>query len=366
MAIRWLGAFFLYKLVVFSIAYVSLYLIPKTGAFTFEHFINLFYQWDAKHFLRVAMAGYDTLEPSIQVFPLYPALIRLIKPLIGNWIQAGFAVAQIASFFAFYFLYKLARLDLGENESKVALILFAMFPTAYFLSAPYTEPLFCALTFGGIYFARTDRFAAAALLCLGASLTRYTGLLLAPALGLHWYFCRQRLKREQTLGFALATASVLAGFAGYLALNKYYFNEWFYYLDEQSKHWDMRLTPPFAGALRAVSYWKWSSGDYKISYSLAQLATMAFALLALVPVFRSAHQKRFYVGAIWMSLNLALFSCLSLWMSHPRFILTLYPMYIALAPWFSRSPLRLGFYGLTCAGMFAMFWALYLSAQWAF
>jgi hypothetical protein len=43
----------------------------------------------------------------------------------------------------------------------------------------------------------------------------------------------------------------------------------------------------------------------------------------------------------------------------------LYPLFMAIAPWFARSPLRLMLYGLGSAGLFGIYWALYLNAQWA-
>ncbi|MBI3543699.1 MAG: hypothetical protein HY075_10545, partial [Deltaproteobacteria bacterium] len=170
-----LRAFLGYKLAVFAVALVALMAFAGIQPESVSHFVSLLYEWDAKHILRVAREGYLAAEPSIQVYPVFPLLIRAFHVVVPSWEWAGVLAAQAGSFFGFLYFYRLARLELDEKTAKLALALFAFFPTAYFLSVTYTETAFCALSFGAVYQLRRERFAPAAALAFLAALTRVNG-----------------------------------------------------------------------------------------------------------------------------------------------------------------------------------------------
>ncbi len=76
-------------------------------------------------------------------------------------------------------LYRLTALELSESAARRAVLYLCVFPTGFFLFAPYTESLFLALTVGALYAARRRAWAAAAGLAVLAALTRSPGVLLA-------------------------------------------------------------------------------------------------------------------------------------------------------------------------------------------
>lgn len=355
----WVERFLVYKLCVLSLAFVGIATFAKIWPVSLSHLLGLFYQWDAKHILRVAQEGYLAAEPSIQVFPVFPLIIRLFYGIVWNWNAAGFLATQACSAAAFYFFYKLARLDLDERESTIALALFAFFPTAYVLTAPYTESAFCAFSFGCVYFFRRERFGwACALACLAAA-TRITGLLLAPAIFVHWLFHQ----RKNTRGATLAALGAVAGYGLYLGLNKYLYGNWFYYMGEQAKHWGVRLSWPFHGAFEAFAAWNTRSADQRMTIIIIEVGFTLAALAGLVIAW--IKRLRPTVDLAYWALNLILLICMNFWLSRPRYVLTLYPMFLAAAPWLAKRTHWLLGYLFVSSALFGIYWALYLNAQWA-
>jgi hypothetical protein len=84
--------------------------------------------------------------------------------------------------------------------------------------------------------------------------------------------------------------------------------------------------------------------------------------IAMLPI---VWRRKNAFDTAWMCANLALLVCLDFWLSRPRYVLTLYPMFLAAAPWFASS-IRLSLYLLGSVSLFGIYWAMYLSAKWAF
>ena len=147
---------------------------------------DIWARWDSVWFLRIASDGYGEIEVAAAAFyPLYPALLALLDPLFfGHTIVAGLAVSLAACAVAFVLLHRLAAERLGVDGARRAVLYLAVFPTALFLQAVYSESLFLALAIGAFLLAERGRFAAAAGLAGLAMLTRPVGFALLPALAL--------------------------------------------------------------------------------------------------------------------------------------------------------------------------------------
>ena len=149
---------------------------------------------DALWFLRIATDGYRTDDNSAAFFPLYPLAIRAVALLPGvGPLGAALLVSNAALFGALVVLHALTRLELGDAHARRSLLLVALFPTACFLLAPYTESLFLLLSLLAFWYARRDRWALAALAGAGAALTRSVGLVLILAL---WVEAVRQWRRE--------------------------------------------------------------------------------------------------------------------------------------------------------------------------
>ena len=144
------------KILVLTIGYAVAYLTSGPAS-PLTIIINMFYHWDAPHYVSIAENGYvNTGDPAnfIVFFPLYPALIRLFTVDFNYASLSALIISNVSSLVAFAYLYKLAKLEFNESVALKAVLFLSVFPTAYFLSAPYTEGLFFALAIACIYYAR--------------------------------------------------------------------------------------------------------------------------------------------------------------------------------------------------------------------
>jgi len=140
-------------------------------------------RWDSVHFLRIAEHGYSTSEAAF--YPLYPALVSGVgRALGGHYILGGVLVSLLAALGAFVLLERLAEERLGGSGARRALLYLALFPTAFFLQAVYSESLFLLLCLAAFALAERGRFAYAGVIVGLAMLTRPAGIVLLPALAL--------------------------------------------------------------------------------------------------------------------------------------------------------------------------------------
>jgi hypothetical protein len=139
-------------------------------------------RWDSNWYVDIAHRGYTHADVEPAFFPLYPVAMRGLGALMGSVVVAGVAISLAACIVALTLLWRLTALELGEGAATRAVVLLALFPTALFFSAVYTEALFLALELGAFYAARRGRWALAGVLGgLGAA-TRNTGWALTPVL----------------------------------------------------------------------------------------------------------------------------------------------------------------------------------------
>jgi hypothetical protein len=155
-------------------------------------------RWDAAWYLVIARYGY---RPELGVFtssrtaffPLYPLGVRALGWLGAPLVAAGVAVSLAALALALYGIHRLTTLELGvASVARLAVMVTALAPMAFFLSAVYSESLYLALSVGVFWSARQGRWRWVGVLGALAGATRSTGLVLAlPALMLYLYGPRE-------------------------------------------------------------------------------------------------------------------------------------------------------------------------------
>jgi hypothetical protein len=163
---------------------------------------NLPARWDAGWYLGIASDGYSQQThrgQNVAFFPLFPMLMRAGGMLLGShrvmpstfeasaavkMLTAGVAISLGAFLAAMVFLYRLAREDLDEEQSRASLLLTASYPFAVFFSAPYTESLFLLTAVATFYYFRRGRPLPAAMWGFATGLTRPNGCFLSVPLAL--------------------------------------------------------------------------------------------------------------------------------------------------------------------------------------
>lgn len=144
--------------------------------------------WDTAHYLNIALHGYYSLV-SMAFFPLYPLLERAGMFATGDPFTAGLIVSNVAELVMFVVLYRLVERDFGGNRAFYALFYLAIFPTAFFFSAAYSESVFLCLSTLTFYQIRQGRWWLAGLCGFLATCTRPDGLYLTIPF-CYEYLCR--------------------------------------------------------------------------------------------------------------------------------------------------------------------------------
>jgi Mannosyltransferase (PIG-V) len=282
-------------------------------------------QWDAAHYLYLATHGYRATGDArnlIAFFPLYPALIGAVATIGLPARIAALLISNLAGVAAAIILYELARTDGRQRAAFRTAAFFIVFPTAYFLMVGYTEALFCALAFGAVLQARQQRWVAAGMLGGLAAATRLTGLALLPMLVIELLLARRLLR---TAWHALVPPLlILLGFAVYLVTNLLVLGSPVAFVTVQREHWAHSLAAPwvgFAAAIRSLSWrvpWeKLTVGGGEIAGGIAAYATTTLSWLRLRPS-----------DAAYATVLTVMVTFLPFWLSIPRYLLSLYPLFL--------------------------------------
>lgn len=354
-------------------------------------------RWDAAWYLAIADHGYAAASSAsasarAAFFPLYPLLLGGLSALGLPAVAAGVLISVVALWLALYGIHRLTTLELRRaggapadrfavrspaaagEVARLAVLLSALAPMAFFLSAVYSESLYLALSVGLFWFARQGRWALVGVLGGLAAATRNTGvLLLAPALILYLYGPSEEAReermavgvdgrrRERLHGLrrlrprhrlrrdALWLALIPAGlglYVGYLAISA---GDPLMPLQAQAQ-WSRHLAGPFlagwdgaraafAGARQLLSFQSrhlyfplaGSSPGIEAAHNLLLFGFLLAAIPAFVGVLRVLPLA--YGAYVLAALALPLSSPVATQplMSLPRFLLVLFPLNMWLA-----------------------------------
>jgi hypothetical protein len=341
-------------------------------------------RWDASWYLVIAHYGYrPELFPFTSqrtaFFPLYPLGLSGVSWLGVPPILAGVLLSVLALALALYGIHRLTTLELagapglarvGSGEvARLAVLVTAFAPMAFFFSAVYSESLYLALSVGVFWFARQGRWAWVGVLGALAAATRSTGLVLAlPALMLYVYgprrdrppdFVRRvrslrpryRLRRD-VLWLGLLPAG-LGLYMGYLALAGGDGLSPFHVQQVWGRHfagpylgaWD-GIRAGLDGLLQLASqqrqhvYFPIAAGDPFViaGHNLLLLAFLAAGAVATVGVLRVLPLAYGAYVLAALALPLSYPDRAQPLMSLPRFLVVLFPLGIWFAAWLATRP----------------------------
>jgi Mannosyltransferase (PIG-V) len=337
-------------------------------------------RWDAVWYLVIAHYGYrPDLGPFTSsraaFFPLYPLGLRGLSDVGLPPVLAGVLLSLLAFSLALYGIHRLTTLELERSgrprageTARLAVMVTAFAPMAFFFSAVYSESLYLALSVGVFWCARQGRWAAACALAALAGATRSAGIVLAlPVLILYLYGPREdrrpdfarvrrlapryRLRRD-ILWLGLVPAGLLA-YMAYLALSGGDALMPFHAQGVWDRHfagpylgvWD-GIQAAFDGARQLLSlqrhhlYYPVAAGSPFVAagHNLMLLAFVLAAIPALVGVMRLLPLAYgvYVLAALALPLSYPVAS--QPLMSAPRFLVVLFPLSIWLAAWLAARP----------------------------
>jgi hypothetical protein len=349
------------KILIFSLGFVVTCLNERVSPSP-SILMRQFYRWDSPHYVDIAKNGYVNFgEQSLFIvfFPLYPFLIRLATFDYHYMELSALLVSNISSIVAMVYLFKIAKLEFGEETAKRSVMYLSIYPTAYFLSAPFTESVFLAFAIACFYCAIRGKWMWSGFLGLLASLTRINGLILLPALIIE--YLSQKKWKLRDVDFDITWIGLtLVGFLVYLFINYEVTGNFFTFMEIQRTHWYQTLDP-LLGLDRA---WQWAttaSFPQNITVGSAQLVFAILGLLCTVGSFlRLRLSYSFYMLFTWMM-------CVStsFWISIPRYTLAMFPLFILLGV--IGNSKKFNYIALpSCLMSLTFFTILFSSGQWAF
>jgi Mannosyltransferase (PIG-V) len=310
---------------------------PQGG--TTEPFIELWNNWDVRHFIEIATFGYTdprTDPNAAAFFPAFPLLTRAVASIGIPAVIAGMLISTVATAVAAGYLYRLADDDAGSGAGRRAVLYLVLFPTAVFLVAPYSEALFLAGAIPAFYYARRNRWLAASFPAALAVATRAAGIFLM--LGLAVEFLRRNRPPRRHLAVGIATAVIaLAPLIAYGVYMHAATGNAFQFLVDQREGWDRELTPPWTAF---ATTWEAAFTDrlapnFQAAF-MGELVAVAAGLA--VVVWAAARREWGYVA--YMGSLLAVLMTSVWYLSVPRILLTFFPALVFLAGATRRRPLR--------------------------
>ena len=323
--------------------------------------IDVWARWDSDWYLLIAQEGYsDSPSSTPAFFPLYPGLVAVLGRLLaGHYVLAGVLLSLAACAVAFVLLHRLALQLLDAAGARRAVLYLAVFPTALFLGAVYSESLYLALALGSFLLAERGRFFGAGAVAGLAMLTRPVGIALLPALAvLAW---RSSDRRRALLGVA-AAAPIAAIYPLLLGL---WIGEPFAPLRAQEGIWERTLSwaGPFGGLWNGFAALADADPARTLALNVQQLAfTLLFLGLAALAWRRFGAPYGLFALvslAIPLSVPAERFPLLSM----SRFGLVVFPLVLALAALGARRRLHEPIVAVSALllGVAVVQWALW---QW--
>jgi hypothetical protein len=321
---------------------------------------DIWARWDSVFFVRIAEHGYD--RTSAAFAPLYPGLVAVVgHAFFGHYVLAGVVVSLACTLGALVLLYRVAEQRLGADGARRTLLYLALFPTALFLQAVYSESLFLLLALGAFALAERGRFGAAGVTTGLAILARLAGVALLPAIALLAWRSRDRTRALAGLSLAIPVAASYP-----LVLWNQIGDPWAFAHAQDEWHRHVSRAGPFGGVWAALVHWTPSGAgiDHAVAVNAEDLAFLLLFVALSVVVWRrfGAAYGLFAVASLAIPLSYPS----SRWplLSLPRFGLVVFPFFLALAAITTGRP-RLHTALLACSSMFlgiaVVQWALW---QW--
>jgi Gpi18-like mannosyltransferase len=235
---------------------------------------------------------------------------------------------------ALLLMYGLARLEFGPTSVARRSVLFlAVFPTAIFFLAPYSESLFLMLSLWSYWAARRERWGWAAVAAALAASTRAIGIVLLPALAV------EAVHRWREDGGALlprlgAAAATLAGPVLYLGYWALHFHDLAGPFDAQ-RTWRRSFEFPWITAVNAWRYaWHYQS------YWMFDVIVVGIVTVAIVTGVHRLRPTYLTYAGLSLLIPLCYPEAGRPLLSMPRFVAVLFPAFwvIALAVERRRLP----------------------------
>lgn len=326
-----------------------------------SNFFGIWNRWDAISYLDIAMNGYVNSGDgrfTIIFFPLYPLIVRLFSVFLRSYLMSALFVSNFAFALSIYFFYRLLRKDFSKDISFNAIFFFAIFPTSYFLHIGYAESLFILFAISSFYYARSEKWLLSSILGMLAGLTRIYGIFLFPVIAYEYFLATKgKLKKDALFLFIIPFGTLI-----YLAINFALFKNPFQFMVFYREHWFKYLSSPWNGFLGSLMSFKWQTFD---GWIMVGASETVFALFGVFMILVSIGKIRFSYS-LFAVLNLLLVISTNFWLSIPRYLISIFPIFISMSILSSKIPVIFYIFFIVSLILGEFFIFKFVSGMWAF
>ena len=329
-------------------------------------------RWDTGHFTSIATHGYVAAWQTA-FFPLFSLLERGGAYVLGGPFRAGLIISNLCELVMLVVLYRLVWEDFGQESAFRAMLFMAVFPTAFFFVAAYSESLFLCLALLSFYSMRHADWWLAGLFGLLACLTRAAGILLV--LPFFYEYLRQHDFRLRTLRFDLAGIVLIPAGVALFALYCYYrFHDVLAFSHAEKIAWNRELRVPWyglSGAITTITEYglkgalSFSSIHNMLDLS-AELFMLALVTLSFVGPWKFPKELRVYAlyGAAFylFSILFPLTGKVPLG-ALSRFLLEVFPVFVTLALVLKKEHTTM-YYTILSVGLLTFLTLQFLTGHW--
>lgn len=322
-----LSIFFASRIMIFAIGIFSSLIIIKGNWFGEQtSLLDLFIRWDSGWYLGIINNGYSFTpgqQSSIAFFPLYPLLTKLLSFGIFDIKIIGFLISNLGLLVGAIYLYKLVKIEFNDKIASKSVFYMLIFPTSFFFSTMYTEGLFIGLAITSFYYARKQKWLTASLLGFLLSLTKVVGFIIFVPLLMEYLLVNYSKLKTNLKKTAKDLATLLIAPAGLLSYMLYLylrFNDPLAFYHTQTS-WKREFTTIFSTLSNSQVYY---APFFKILY----LGAVIFAAIVIIYGIISKIRPSYTIYSICMLITYLSFQNLD---SIPRYIASIFPLYIFLA-----------------------------------
>jgi hypothetical protein len=329
--------------------------------------------WDTQWYINIAARGYDWLGPNgtrpTAFFPLYPLLIHAgVAVSHKSALLVGMMISNLAFLAALAYLWRLTAWETNGALASRTVLYLAVFPTALFFFAGYTESLFLLLTVASFFHMRRKQWLLAGVFACLASATRVTGVLLVlPFLyeyARYYNFDPRRMLRPGLIGLGLAPCGLLA-FMWYLKIEVGDALAFSHGQAAWQKVFTLELWQGFYQTLKQL-YGQPPASFYEAHNLIEGAAAVGFLVATVFAARRLPAAYTLYLAAFW----LVTLSSPAIARGYPvpfismsRYVLSLFPIFMYFA-WLGRRQWFHDAYLVGCVALLSLFTVQFVQGGW--
>ncbi|HEX4191290.1 MAG TPA: mannosyltransferase family protein [Marmoricola sp.] len=280
-------------------AFANSYLLPGSAhgalkAHGLDVLTTTWNRFDSTYYLAIAQHGYSANSgPEWVFYPLYPLLVRILSVFFGGGnagtLFAALVISNAAAVGTAAVLYLLVRAEWGRDVARRTSLYLAVFPLAFYLSAPYAESLFVLLCVSCLLLTRQHHWIAAGAVAALAAATRPPGVMLGFVILCEVVLVIRR-NREDGFGTyllrpALGLALVPVGLLAFLAWGEHVTGDWLTTFHVNAHVWGRQLAFPWTAIANGFRTAGWGNpGDYL--FGLLNLVVLLAWLVGVVAMAR--------------------------------------------------------------------------------